>query len=485
MAATMAVFALSLLAFTGLGFASSAFRQRTTEDYLIAGRSIPAWLTALSSAATNNSGFMFIGLIGFAYRFGVQAVWLQLGWIAGDWVAWKWVHGRVRRVSGDLGACSAPALIATTNGGRLVRSISVVAGILTFMFLGGYAAAQFKAGSTALQALFGWDLAIGAVLGAVIVLIYCFSGGLRASIWTDAAQAFVMIAAMGAIFAAAWGRVGDPAVLWQKLGETDPALTAWVPSNLALGFGLYLLGFVFGGFGVVGQPHILARSMAIESVDAIPTARRIYFAWFVPFSVLAVMVGLYSRVLLPELAMGALSNGAIDASQAELAFPQMALTLLPDGVVGLVLAGLFSATMSTADSQVLACSAAVTQDIAPQWRSSYGASKAATTVITMLALGLALSAADGVFDLVLSAWSALGASLGPLVLLRVFGRRVPPPLALIMMMSGLVTVWSWQSSPWSGAVFKLFPGMLVPFLIYGAFQAADAAGWVSSRPRSP
>ncbi|MFZ1863814.1 MAG: sodium/proline symporter [Polyangiales bacterium] len=483
MVATMAVFVLSLLAFTALGFASSFVRERTTEDYLLAGRQVPAWLTALSSAATNNSGFMFIGLIGFAYRFGVQAIWLQLGWIAGDWVAWTWVHGRVRKVSAEVGACSTPALIATSDAGRFVRSTSVVAGALTFIFLGGYAAAQFKAGSTALQALFGWDLTIGATVGAIIVLVYCFSGGLRASIWTDAAQAFVMIAAMAAIFVAAWNRVGDPAALWRQLAQTDPALTDWFPSNLALGFGLYVMGFTFGGFGVVGQPHILARSMAIESADAIPTARKIYFAWFVPFSALAVMVGLYSRVLLPELAAGAQSGASIAAHKAELAFPQMALALLPDGVVGLVLAGLFSATMSTADSQVIACSAAITQDIAPQWRSSYVASKAATTFITVLALVLALSAAEGVFDLVLSAWSALGASLGPLVLLRVFGRRVEPALALIMMASGLATVWWWQSSSYSADVFKLLPGMLVPLVIYAVAQAVGPRR-LSSRRRS-
>jgi sodium/proline symporter len=482
MAATMGVFVLSLLVFTGIGFASTVARQKTSEDYLVAGRKIPAWLTALSSAATNNSGFMFIGLIGFTYRFGVQAVWLQLGWIVGDWVAWRWVHARVRRVSGDVDACSTPALIATSDAGRLLKPVSIAAGALTFIFLGGYAAAQFKAGSTALHALFGWDLAVGAILGAAIVLVYCFSGGLRASIWTDAAQAIVMIISMAAIVGSAWRQLGDPAALWRRLGEIDPALLEWFPSSLALGFVLYFIGFCFGGFGVVGQPHILARSMAIESAEEIPMARRIYFAWFIPFSVLAVMVGLYSRALLPELAIGAESSAAVAVHKAELAFPRMALTLLPDGVVGLVLAGLFSATMSTADSQVIACSAAITQDIAPKWRDSYAASKAATTFITLLALGLALSSADGVFDLVLSAWSMLGASLGPLVLLRVFGRSVSPALALTMMAAGLATVWWWESSSWSGAVFKLFPGMLVPLVIYAI---AQAAGRITRPRRSP
>jgi len=473
MTATMVVFVLSLLAFTGIGFASTVAREKTSEDYLVAGRKVPAWLTALSSAATNNSGFMFIGLIGFTYRFGVQAVWLQLGWVIGDWCAWRWVHARVRRVSGDLGACSTPALIATSDSGRLMRSLSIAAGVLTFLFLGGYAAAQFKAGSTALHALFGWDLSVGAILGAAIVLVYSYSGGLRASIWTDAAQAVVMIVSMFAIVGSAWRRLGSPVSLWRELGAIDPALLEWFPSQLAFGFGLYFIGFCLGGFGVVGQPHILARSMAIESAEVVPKARRIYFAWFVPFSTLAVLVGLYSRVLLPELAAGAQSSATVAIQKAELAFPELALNLLPDGIVGLVLAGLFSATMSTADSQVIACSAAITQDIAPRWKESYVASKAATTFIALLALALALSSADGVFDLVLSAWSMLGASLGPLVLLRVFGRTVPPWLAFAMMTGGLATVWWWGSSSWSGAVFKLLPGMLVAFSIYAVAQATE------------
>lgn len=480
---TVAVFVLSLVAFTGIGFASSLLRERTTEDYLVAGRKVPAWLTALSSAATNNSGFMFIGLIGFAYRFGVQAIWLQLGWIVGDWIAWRWVHARVRRVSGDLGACSTPALVATSDDGAVSRGVSIAAGALTFVFLGGYAAAQFRAGSTALHALFGWDLSIGAILGAVIVLLYCFWGGLRASIWTDAAQAFVMIAGMAIVLATAWQQVGNPTALWAALGEIDPALLRWLPSNLAFGFGVYLIGFVFGGFGVVGQPHILARSMAIESAEAIPRARRVYFAWYLPFSTLAVMVGLYSRVLLPHLAVGAKSSAGVAAQTAELAFPEMTIALLPDALVGLVLAGLFSATMSTADSQVLSCSAAVTQDVAPRWRGSYTASKASTTAITLIALALALAADEGVFDLVLGAWSALGASLGPLVLLRIFGRDVSNGLALAMMASGLATVWLWDASPWSADVFKLFPGMAVPMLVYAGARILPGLR-VSSRVRS-
>ncbi|MEZ4288847.1 MAG: sodium/proline symporter [Polyangiales bacterium] len=465
----LVAFVLSLLSFVLIGAWSATKKQDNIEDYLVVGRRVPAWLSALSSAATNNSGFMFIGLIGFAYRFGVQAIWLQAGWIFGDYLAWRWVHARVRTVSGEIRACSTPALLATDDTGGVARSISIGAGVLTFLFLGGYAAAQFNAGSTALHTLFGWDLRVGAWLGAIIVLLYSFSGGLRASIWTDAAQAFVMIVSMIAVVYAAYSRVGGPEALFTALEELDPDLLVWAPDTLRFGLAVYVLGFVCGGFGVVGQPHILARSMAIESAEAVGTARKIYFAWFIPFSILAVLAGLYARVLLPELAQGVTESALISAQSAERALPAMVMQTLPDFWVGFVLAGLFSATMSTADSQVLACSAAITQDIAPRWRESYLASKIATTAVTMLALVFALNASEGVFDLVLGAWSALGASLGPLVILRVFKRRVPPSLAMAMMCAGIATTSFWDASPWSGAVFKLLPAMIVPFMIYAGY----------------
>ncbi len=461
---TAIAFVSCLVLFTLVGLWSAKHKSSTTEDYLVAGRQVSPWLTALSSVATNNSGFMFIGLIGFTYRFGVQAVWLQLGWIVGDLVAWLWIHRRVREVSGRLGVSSVPALLGTREDGRTVRATVIMTGVLTFFFLGGYAAAQLQAGSTALHVLFGWDVRLGAILGAVIVVLYCFSGGLRASIWTDAAQSVVMLASMSILVAMAVAQGGGPSELFGALRSQDPALVEWMPQDLSLGFGLYFLGFVFGGFGAIGQPHILIRSMAISSAEEIRRARWIYFAWFVPFSVAAVAAGLYARILLPDLVAGVPVEE--HAAAAELSLPRLAKALLPDVLVGFTLAGIFSATMSTADSQILSCSAAVTQDIAPRYRNSYGASKVATLAVAALALVIALSASEGVFALVLMAWSVLGASIGPLLVLRVFGRIPSASVAVSMMIAGFSAVVFWGASDFGGDVFKLMPGMIVPFAVY-------------------
>ncbi len=458
-------FLFFLLVFVLIGVASVRQKSNSTGDYLLASRSVPPWLAALSAVATNNSGFMFIGQIAYSYRVGIESVWMMIGWIAGDFVAWLIVHPRVRHQSEEADVATLPALLGQSRQGSQ-RLVVVLAGLLTFLLLGVYAAAQLKAGSTALQTLFGWDPQVGAIIGAVIVVLYCFSGGIRASIWTDAAQSFVMIIAMVVLLVAASFHVGSPADVWANLREQDPTLVQWIPQNLAFGFTMYLLGMIFGGFGAVGQPHILVRFMALRSVDEIARARTIYFMWFVPFFIASIAVGLYARAFMPDLLSIPLTEGMSVAQATELAMPEMARRLLPDVLLGLVLAGLFSATMSTADSQILVCSGAITQDINPNWKDSYIAAKIATLAVTSLALFVALYAGQGVFSLVLISWSALGAGLGPALILRLLRVPLSTSTITLMMFAGVVTVAAWNMSGYDGDIFKMLPGMVASIAMW-------------------
>ncbi|MCA9065700.1 MAG: sodium/proline symporter [Planctomycetaceae bacterium] len=465
----MTTIVLSFLVFLGMfvviGAASSLRQRGTTEDYLVAERSVAPWLAALSAVATNNSGFMFIGQIAYTYRVGIESVWMMFGWIVGDFVAWLIVHPRVRKESENAGVSTLPALLGQT-GGEPQRLVVLLAGLLTFVLLGVYAAAQLKAGSTALHTLFGWHPHVGAVIGSVIVLLYCFSGGIRASIWTDAAQSFVMMFAMAILLVAASLRLGSPGDVWQNLKQQDPELVNWIPGNLQFGFIMYLLGMTFGGFGVAGQPHILVRFMAIRSVHEVRRARTVYFLWFIPFFAASIAVGLYARALMPDLTSSEIAAGLSVDQASELAMPEMARRLLPDVLIGLTLAGLFSATMSTADSQILVCSGAITQDIQPRWKTSFLATKLATVAVTALALLIALFAGHGVFSLVLIAWSALGAGLGPPLILRLLHVRLSQGTAAAMMATGVLTVTVWNLVGYDAHVFKLMPGMLASFTVW-------------------
>ncbi|MBX7058572.1 MAG: sodium/proline symporter [Leptospirales bacterium] len=450
-------FLFFLSIFLAIGLWSARYSRSTPEDYLLAGRSVPAWLTALSAVATNNSGFMFIGLIGLTYKAGISSIWIMVGWIAGDYCAWRFVHRPFRVHSAALGSRSIPEFLASDRSGKRSRGLSLLAAALVIVFLGVYAAAQLKAGAKALHVLFGWDYYWGATIGVVIIAAYCLAGGLRASIWTDAAQSMVMILSMTLLLAAALWQSGGVAELLTNLKHQDPQLLNWRPLGLSFGFGAYLLSWLFAGFGVLGQPHIMVRPMSIESPDKIASARRIYFLWYIAFTVACVCVGLACRALLPA-----------EGFDAELALPRLTSQLLPSVLTGLTLAGVFAATMSTADSQVLSCSAAITHDLFPRTADNYWASKAATLSVSLLIYLAAVSGSQSVFELVVDAWAALAAALAPLLLLRALRRPLGASVAITMALSGLAaaTAWRFADPGWRSSLYAALPGMSAGFLVY-------------------
>lgn len=472
-------FAVLMVLLTCSGAMSWIKKKKTTGDYLLASRGVAPWLSALSAVATNNSGFMFIGMIAYSYRLGIESMWMMIGWILGDLSAWLLVHPRVRRQSEKKDVNSLAGLMGTGDGSQgSCRLIVLVSGLITVIFLGIYAAAQLKAGSTALRALFGWDVSIGMTIGAAIVVLYSFAGGIRADIWTDAAQSLVMIITMILIMVMGMQDIGGPQVLWDNLKAQDPGLISVFPEEPAFGFLAYLLGMVAGGYGTTGQPHIMTRYMAIESADKIKRAGCWYFAWYIPFFIASVAVGLYTRALMPDLPQHELAQEFHDPT--ELALPLVTMHLLPDVFIGVALAGLFAATVSTADSQIIVCSGAITQDIRPRWRDSYLASKTGTFSITAVALLIGLYAPEGVFGLVLIAWSALAASLGSVLVIRLWGLPLSNAGALAMMITGIVVVSWWHVSGYDDDVFKLLPGLIAAFAVYGLSRLIDSIKGESS-----
>lgn len=453
-------FFVFLAGFTAIGVYATTRKRDTPEDYLIASRGVGPWLVALSAVATQNSGFMFIGLTGAAYTFGLSGtVWLMLGWVIGDAISWTFVHERLRRRSEAAGARTIPEFLGggMPNG----RLVVILAALITLAFLGLYASAQLTAGRKALE-LFSIGPSTGVILGAAMVAAYCFAGGIRASIWTDAAQSIVMIVSMTGLLILALVEIGGFGAMWSQLEAIDPALIEWIPENLKFGFAMFFLGWIAAGFGVVGQPHVMIRAMALDSPDSIAKARAIYIAWFAFFSFACVGVGLTARVIMNA-----------EGFDAELAFPLLSDHLLPGVLVGMMLAGVFAATVSTADSQVLSCSAAITQDLFPGLRMSYTAVKVATLSVTAAAMGVALLSihqpdmSDSVFKLVTFAWSALAGGLGPLLVVRALGTRITAPVALAMMIAGIgaVLVWRFQLV-WQGHVYDALPGMVAGTVVY-------------------
>jgi sodium/proline symporter len=438
--------------------AYSAHRtQSTTDDYLLASRSVNPWLTAFSAMSTGQSGLLFLGQVGFAYKIGISAIWLTIGWAIGDYLGWWLFFKRLRQVSEETSTDTVSAFLAQNSRGA--RWISFISGLIILAFLGAYAASQLGAGSKALSVAFGWNYSLGVFLGVGIVIIYCFSGGVRADIWTDAAQSAVMVSSLLLLFTVAIITCGGFGGLWNGMATIDPQLINFSPTNLPLGFVPFFVGWIVAGFGVVGQPHILTRGMAIDSADNVMLSLNIKAFFSLVNSFAALGVGMAARVILPEL----MTNG-----DPELALPFLAQQLLPDVFVGLMLAGIFAATISTADSQILCCSAALTQDMFPQFAKSYRWVKLGTLAVTAIVFSIALVGDRNVFFLVTFSWSALASGLGPLLIVRVLRQPINLAIALTMMGIGIGTALLWnQGLKLSGVTNEVLPGMVAGGLVYG------------------
>ncbi|HEY9202373.1 MAG TPA: sodium/proline symporter [Gammaproteobacteria bacterium] len=451
-------FIFFLLLFTLIGVASAFKSQGTKEDYYLASSTIKPWLVGLSAVATNNSGYMFIGVIGYTYVTGLASIWLMLGWIAGDFLASLYIHARLRKATEDSGEVSYAGVLSHWQGGDGMLLQRLI-GLLSLVFLLTYASAQLVAGSKALHVLFDWPLWSGAVMGAVLVAAYCFSGGIRASIWTDAAQSVVMILAMFSLLWIAVHSLGGIDATLAQMHQVEGFMN-WYPQDLALpgiaGGVLFAVSWLFAGLSVIGQPHIMVRFMTLNDTGNMRRAKLWYYLWFILFYSCATGVGMLSRVYLSD-------TGSFDA---ELALPTMALELLPPVLVGLVLAGIFAATMSTADSLVLSCSSAITHDLLPHKVEKTMLLKLATIGITAAALGLALINNQSVFNMVIMAWSGLASAFAPLLIVLAMGARPGQALSIVAVFVGFITALLWRMADLSSSVYEGLPGILAGLLVF-------------------
>jgi SSS family solute:Na+ symporter/sodium/proline symporter len=457
-------FVLILAFFMAVGLASGRKATGDRKDYYLASSSVRPWLAGLSAVATNNSGYMFIGVIGFTYQTGLASIWLMFGWILGDFLGSTFIHKRLREATATTGEASFASVIAHWYG----ETFGVwrrIAAVVMLVFLIAYAGAQVSAGGKALEGVLGVDPRAGAISVAVMVLVYSIVGGIRASIWTDGAQAIAMMAAMTILFIAGLqglGGVSGTIDAWRSV----PGFLNLFPDDLLLpglaGVGLFVLGWLFAGFSVVGQPHVMVRFMALDSEGNMGRARAWYYGYFTIFYALATGVGMLSRIYLPDLA----------SLDPELALPRMAVELLPPVLVGLILAGIFAATMSTADSLVLSCSAAFTHDLVPQRLETPIMMKLATAASIAIALLLALSGNQSVFSLVILAWSTLAAAFAPLLALYALRRKVSEPAAIAMLVGGVSIALFWRFGlGWHDQIYEGLP----------AISLAFALGWFLSK----
>lgn len=393
-----AVIATYLAVMLAIGFAGYRY-TRDLADYILGGRRLGFFVSALSAEAADMSGWLMLGLPGYAYTFGLQAGWIALGLLVGTYLNWKLVARRLRRyteVAGD--ALTLPDFLERRfhDASRLLRWVSAGFILLFFTF---YTSSGFVAGGRLFESVFGMPYGWAVAAGALVVIVYTFVGGFFAVCWTDTVQGLMMLAALVVLPLLAIAHQGGWDAMLASLARVNAGLLSPLHSLSGEPLSLIALVSLLGwGLGYFGQPHILPRFMAIRSEHQIPQARWIAVTWVTLTLLGAVLVG---------LAGVGYFQPPLSGAEAEKVFIKLSLLLFHPALAGGLLAAILAAIMSTASAQLLVSASALSEDfyralLRPQAspRELIWIGRGAVLGIAALAYVLALDPRSKVLDLV-------------------------------------------------------------------------------------
>ncbi len=468
-------FILYLIFMMGIG---AYFYRRTTNlsDYILGGRKVNYWVTSLSAQASDMSGWLLMGLPGYAYLAGLEAFWIAFGLAVGTWVNWKFVARRLRiytELAGD--AITLPDYFENRfrDSTKILRIVSSIF-ILVFFLI--YTSSGFVAGAKLFSSVFGLPYQTGLIVGVVVIIGYTFLGGYLAVSWTDFFQGVLMFIAVTIVPIVGFRLAGGVEGTFRTVRAINPELlNIFTATDGTAISAIAIISLVAWGLGYFGQPHILARFMGIRSADEIAPARRIATVWVVVSLAFAVIVGLVGLAGL---------DLSFEGADSERVFIYLIDAVIPPVFAGVFLSAILAAIMSTADSQLLVTSSALTEDLyAVLLRSKASQkelvwiSRGSVVVVAVIAMFIAFDPDSSVLGLVSYAWGGFGATFGPIVLLSLFWRRMTRNGALGGLLAGGITVIVWKNL--SGGIFDLYE--IVPGFIFGLI-ASVVFSYVGAEP---
>lgn len=452
--ATITTFVFYLVVLIVLGYA--AYRStKNLSDYILGGRRLGPWVTALSASASDMSGWLLLGLPGAVYLAGLNQFWLVIGLAIGAYFNWLLVAKRLRVASKEADdAITLPDFLAKRfqDKHHVIRVLSALVILVFFTF---YVSSGLVGGAILFEKTFGLSYETALYVGALVIMSYTALGGFLAVSWTDLVQGLLMLAAL----------IFIPMLGIQSLGGWDATvneLRETMPLHLDIGKDMTALGLISlmaWGLGYFGQPHILARFMAIKNPEHLGGARRIAMSWMLLSLTGAMITGL----------VGALYFKASPLANSETVFIALTQALTNPWLGGILLAAILSAIMSTIDSQLLVSSSAITEDFYRRiFRPSASqhelviVGRLTVLFIALIAVILAKNPDSSILGLVSYAWAGFGAAFGPTLLLALYWPRMSRYGAIAGILVGASTVIVWKQQ--TGGLFDLYE--MVPGWIF-------------------
>lgn len=454
-----------------------ARKNESSSDFYLGGRTLGPYVTAMSAEASDMSSYLLMGLPGLAYLSGLADVgWTIIGLAAGTYLNWLFTAKRLRRYTHVTGSFTLPQFFSKRF--RDERSVlSAIAAVIIIIFFIPYTASGFAACGKLFSSLFGINYMGAMIVSAIVIVGYTAAGGFLAASMTDFVQGIIMTIALLFVLIFATVSAGGIDAVMQNAKELPGYLNMTAtyvektgeaaPYNL-----LQIITTVSWGLGYFGMPHILLRFMAIDNEKNLKISRRVASIWVVVAMAIAVAIGVTGRGLSNAGLVDQLSGNSTETIIVRIADLLSHYGILPALMAGLVLSGILASTMSTADSQLLAASSSVSENILHEAlrlkiseKKSMLAARITVVAIAVLGVIIARNPDSSVFGIVSFAWAGFGASFGPLVICSLFWKRTTFPGAVSGMIAGgvMVFVWKYLIKPLGGVfgVYELLPAFIV------------------------
>ncbi len=453
-----------------------AKKNSSASDFYLGGRRLGPLVTAMSAEASDMSSYLLMGLPGLAYLSGVADVgWTVIGLAAGTYINWLITAKRLRRYTQVTNSFTLPQFFSNRFKDKN-NILSAIAALIIIVFFVPYTASGFAACGKLFSNLFGINYMTAMIISAVVIVGYTAAGGFLAASTTDFIQSVIMTFAIFFVLVYAVLQAGGISAVMDNAKALEGYMS-FTNTHLADGGSapyslLQIISTCAWGLGYFGMPHILLRFMAIEDEKKLKLSRRVAAVWVVIAMAVAVMIGIAGRALsaggkIPTL-LGSDSETVIIKVSDMLAQSG----IVPALIAGLILAGILASTMSTADSQLLAASSSVSQNILQETfhlklsqRVSMITARVTVIIIAVLGIFIARDPSSSIFGIVSFAWAGFGAGFGPLVICSLFWKRTTLPGAVAGLVSGgaAVFVWKYLVRPLGGVwdIYELLPAFVI------------------------
>ena len=479
---------LSIMIYVGISYSKT---NTSIDAFYLGGRKLGPIVTAMSAEASDMSSWLLMGLPGVAYLSGIaEAGWTAIGLALGTYVNWLIVSKKIRRYTSEIHALTLPDFFSKRYGDDK-NILTCVAAIVIIIFFIPYTASGFAACAKLFNTLFGLNYILSLFISAAIIVIYCTLGGFLAVSTTDLIQGITMsIALIIVIFfgVSSAGGFGNVITNAQALPGYLSLVQSYIPgTDSSTPYnGLSIASTLAWGLGYFGMPHILLRFMAIEDEKKLTLSRRIASVWVVISMAIAVFIGIVGYSMSKASVIPALEGSNSETIIVQIASVLSQHNILTALLAGLILAGILAATMSTADSQLLAAASSISQNLLQDFgkkkidtNTSVKIAIITVVVISLISILLASNPDSSVFDIVSFAWAGFGAAFGPVVLCALFWKRSNKWGALCGMIAGgaMIFIWKYGIARLGGlfAIYELLPAFLLATVVNILVSLATAA----------